>query len=171
RSTKMVVVWFQIQLRFRQWWWFWDGAWSAYGNAWFVVKIGQRRYMLSFSLGAGPVPSLLLPKIFFSRVRAKAVALSLTMRWQANGTSSRVMIHLIQGSRYHRKSVRVGGAATSRKFHCILSDAYCMTAAHLCAHYEGKKHLWVKQGEEDMACMDDEQNLDEKEDINNEDDL
>ena len=37
--------------------------------------------MLSFSLGAGPVPALLLPEIFASRIRAKAVALSLGMHW------------------------------------------------------------------------------------------
>lgn len=38
-------------------------------------------YVLSFSLGAGPVPALLLPEIFASRIRAKAVALSLGMHW------------------------------------------------------------------------------------------
>lgn len=38
-------------------------------------------YVLSFSLGAGPVPALLLPEIFSSRIRAKAVALSLGMHW------------------------------------------------------------------------------------------
>lgn len=39
------------------------------------------RYVLSFALGAGPVPALLLPEIFASRIRAKAVALSLGMHW------------------------------------------------------------------------------------------
>ncbi|CAJ2651514.1 unnamed protein product [Trifolium pratense] len=34
-------------------------------------------YVLSFSLGAGPVPALLLPEIFASRIRAKAISLSL----------------------------------------------------------------------------------------------
>lgn len=38
-------------------------------------------YVLSFSLGAGPVPALLLPEIFASRIRAKAVALSLGVHW------------------------------------------------------------------------------------------
>ncbi|XP_021888322.1 plastidic glucose transporter 4 [Carica papaya] len=41
-------------------------------------------YVLSFSLGAGPVPALLLPEIFASRIRAKAVALSLGMHWISN---------------------------------------------------------------------------------------
>ncbi|KAE8684689.1 hypothetical protein F3Y22_tig00111105pilonHSYRG00222 [Hibiscus syriacus] len=39
-------------------------------------------YVLSFSLGAGPVPALLLPEIFASRIRAKAVALSLGTHWK-----------------------------------------------------------------------------------------
>ncbi|GKA50694.1 plastidic glucose transporter 4, partial [Tanacetum coccineum] len=38
-------------------------------------------YVLSFSLGAGPVLALLLPEIFASRIIAKAVALSLYMHW------------------------------------------------------------------------------------------
>jgi len=46
------------------------------------------RYVLSFSLGAGPVPALLLPEIFASRIRAKAVALSLGMHWVSDGSST-----------------------------------------------------------------------------------
>ena len=38
-------------------------------------------YILAFSLGAGPVPALLLPEIFASRIRAKAVSLSMGMHW------------------------------------------------------------------------------------------
>ena len=39
------------------------------------------RYVLAFSLGAGPVPALLLPEIFASRIRGKAVALSMGVHW------------------------------------------------------------------------------------------
>ncbi|KAD5960896.1 hypothetical protein E3N88_12368 [Mikania micrantha] len=46
-----------------------------------LAVIGTVLYVLSFSLGAGPVPALLLPEIFASRIRAKAVALSLGMHW------------------------------------------------------------------------------------------
>ncbi|KAK4776237.1 hypothetical protein SAY87_024198 [Trapa incisa] len=46
--------------------------------------IGTVLYVLSFSLGAGPVPALLLPEIFASRIRAKAVSLSLGMHWISN---------------------------------------------------------------------------------------
>ncbi|KAI3665551.1 hypothetical protein L6452_44178 [Arctium lappa] len=49
-----------------------------------LAVIGTVLYVLSFSLGAGPVPALLLPEIFASRIRAKAVALSLGMHWIAN---------------------------------------------------------------------------------------
>ena len=43
------------------------------------VNMGS--YILAFSLGAGPVPALLLPEIFASRIRAKAVSLSMGMHW------------------------------------------------------------------------------------------
>nr|KJB43070.1 hypothetical protein B456_007G182200 [Gossypium raimondii] len=46
-----------------------------------LAVVGTVLYVLSFSLGAGPVPALLLPEIFASRIRAKAVALSLCMHW------------------------------------------------------------------------------------------
>ncbi|KAK6927935.1 Major facilitator, sugar transporter-like [Dillenia turbinata] len=49
-----------------------------------IAVIGTVLYVLSFSLGAGPVPALLQPEIFASRIRAKAVALSLAMHWVSN---------------------------------------------------------------------------------------
>ncbi|GMH20664.1 hypothetical protein Nepgr_022505 [Nepenthes gracilis] len=49
-----------------------------------IAVLGTVLYVLSFSLGAGPVPALLLPEIFASRIRAKAVALSLGMHWASN---------------------------------------------------------------------------------------
>ncbi|KAH9623544.1 hypothetical protein KSS87_007484 [Heliosperma pusillum] len=49
-----------------------------------LAVLGTVLYVLSFSLGAGPVPALLLPEIFASRIRAKAVALSLGMHWASN---------------------------------------------------------------------------------------
>ncbi|KAF3668731.1 hypothetical protein FXO38_07960 [Capsicum annuum] len=83
-----------------------SGFWLARGGAWraasmmllslsFTWKVlapysgtlavlGTVLYVLSFSLGAGPVPALLLPEIFASRIRAKAVALSLGMHWIMN---------------------------------------------------------------------------------------
>ncbi|KAK9118208.1 hypothetical protein Scep_016301 [Stephania cephalantha] len=49
-----------------------------------LALLGTILYVLSFSLGAGPVPALLLPEIFASRIRAKAVSLSLGMHWVSN---------------------------------------------------------------------------------------
>lgn len=49
-----------------------------------IAVVGTVLYVLSFALGAGPVPALLLPEIFASRIRAKAVALSLGMHWVSN---------------------------------------------------------------------------------------
>ncbi|KAK1660734.1 hypothetical protein QYE76_048893 [Lolium multiflorum] len=49
-----------------------------------LAVVGTVLYVLSFALGAGPVPALLLPEIFASRIRAKAVALSLGMHWICN---------------------------------------------------------------------------------------
>ncbi|KAL7190724.1 hypothetical protein ACSBR2_022910 [Camellia fascicularis] len=53
-------------------------------HAGILAVLGTVLYVLSFSLGAGPVPALLLPEIFASRIRAKAVALSLGMHWISN---------------------------------------------------------------------------------------
>lgn len=39
------------------------------------------RFVLTFALGAGPVPSLLLPEIFPSRIRAKAMAICMSVHW------------------------------------------------------------------------------------------
>ena len=39
------------------------------------------RYVFSFALGVGPVPSLLLPEIFPNRIRAKAMAVAMCVHW------------------------------------------------------------------------------------------
>ncbi|KAK7295777.1 hypothetical protein RJT34_18689 [Clitoria ternatea] len=49
-----------------------------------LAVVGTVLYVLSFSLGAGPVPALLLPEIFASRIRAKAISLSLCTHWVSN---------------------------------------------------------------------------------------
>ncbi|CAK8542632.1 unnamed protein product [Lathyrus sativus] len=49
-----------------------------------LAVLGTVLYVLSFSLGAGPVPSLLLPEIFASRIRAKAISLALGTHWISN---------------------------------------------------------------------------------------
>ncbi|CAK7356714.1 unnamed protein product [Dovyalis caffra] len=42
---------------------------------------GMLLFVLTFSLGAGPVPSLLLSEIFPSRIRAKAMAICMAVHW------------------------------------------------------------------------------------------
>ncbi|XP_031490221.1 plastidic glucose transporter 4-like isoform X2 [Nymphaea colorata] len=60
-------------------------TWKALASyAGVLAVLGTVMYVLSFSLGAGPVPALLLPEIFASRIRAKAVALSLATHWSEN---------------------------------------------------------------------------------------
>jgi hypothetical protein len=54
--------------------------------------------VLSFSLGAGPVPALLLPEIFASRIRAKAVALSLGMHWVSQMHVYILILYMITAS-------------------------------------------------------------------------
>lgn len=39
------------------------------------------RFVLTFALGAGPVPGLLLPEIFPGRIRAKAMAVCMSVHW------------------------------------------------------------------------------------------
>ncbi|CAI5530029.1 unnamed protein product [Closterium sp. Naga37s-1] len=46
--------------------------------------LGTVAYVLSFAMGAGPVPALLLPEIFPSNIRASAVAAALTTHWLCN---------------------------------------------------------------------------------------
>ncbi|KAL1810091.1 hypothetical protein ACET3Z_027081 [Daucus carota] len=49
-----------------------------------LAVVGTVLYVLSFSVGAGPVPALLLPEIFASQIRAEEAALSLGMHWVSN---------------------------------------------------------------------------------------
>eukprot|EP00250_Pteridium_aquilinum_P008877 c18277_g3_i1 orf=114-1754(+) len=55
---------------------------AAYSGT--LAVLGTVSYILAFSLGAGPVPALLLPEIFASKIRAKAVSLSLGVHWVTN---------------------------------------------------------------------------------------
>lgn len=55
---------------------------AAYSGT--LAVLGTVSYILAFSLGAGPVPALLLPEIFGSKIRAKAVSLSLGVHWVTN---------------------------------------------------------------------------------------
>ncbi|MBA0622235.1 hypothetical protein Godav_007796 [Gossypium davidsonii] len=45
---------------------------------------GMLMFVLTFALGAGPVPGLLLPEIFPNRIRAKAMAFCMSVHWVIN---------------------------------------------------------------------------------------
>lgn len=82
-----------------------------------LAVIGTVLYVLSFSLGAGPVPALLLPEIFASRIRAKAVALSLGMHWVSNFVIGLYFLSVV--NKFGIGSVYLGFAMV-----CILAVVY-----------------------------------------------
>ncbi|CAK9224175.1 unnamed protein product [Sphagnum troendelagicum] len=58
--------------------------------------LGTITYVVAFSLGAGPVPALLLAEIFASRIRPKAIALSLGVHWVCNFLIGLVFLSVVQ---------------------------------------------------------------------------
>ncbi|KAK6125219.1 hypothetical protein DH2020_041044 [Rehmannia glutinosa] len=82
-----------------------------------LAVLGTVLYVLSFSLGAGPVPALLLPEIFASRIRAKAVALSLGMHWISNFVIGLYFLSVV--NKFGISTVYLGFASV-----CILSVMY-----------------------------------------------
>lgn len=82
-----------------------------------LAVLGTVLYVLSFSLGAGPVPALLLPEIFASRIRAKAVALSLGMHWVSNFVIGLYFLSVV--NKYGISKVYLGFATV-----CLLAVFY-----------------------------------------------
>ncbi|XP_057809609.1 plastidic glucose transporter 4-like isoform X2 [Salvia miltiorrhiza] len=82
-----------------------------------LAVLGTVLYVLSFSLGAGPVPALLLPEIFASRIRAKAVALSLGTHWIANFVIGLYFLSVV--NRFGLSTVYLGFGTV-----CILAVMY-----------------------------------------------
>lgn len=82
-----------------------------------LAVLGTVLYVLSFSLGAGPVPALLLPEIFASRIRAKAVALSLGMHWISNFVIGLYFLSVV--NKFGISSVYLGFSAI-----CLLAVLY-----------------------------------------------
>jgi sugar porter (SP) family MFS transporter len=72
-------------------------SWSAlapYSGT--LAVLGTVAYVLAFSLGAGPVPALLLPEIFGARIRAKAVSVSLGVHWACNFFIGLMFLSIVQ---------------------------------------------------------------------------
>ncbi|KAJ4708463.1 Major facilitator superfamily protein [Melia azedarach] len=57
---------------------------------------GMLMFVLAFALGAGPVPGLLLPEIFPSRIRAKAMAVCMSVHWVINFFVGLLFLRLLE---------------------------------------------------------------------------
>ncbi|KAI4350838.1 hypothetical protein L6164_005248 [Bauhinia variegata] len=68
---------------------------SDQGALYFSVG-GMLMFVLTFALGAGPVPCLLLPEIFPSRIRAKAMAFCMSVHWVVNFFVGLLFLRLLE---------------------------------------------------------------------------
>ncbi|KAM5547781.1 putative plastidic glucose transporter 2 [Rosa sericea] len=57
---------------------------------------GMLMFVLTFALGAGPVPGLLLPEIFPGRIRAKAMAVCMSVHWVINFFVGLLFLQLLE---------------------------------------------------------------------------
>ncbi|GLT51722.1 hypothetical protein SLA2020_251140 [Shorea laevis] len=57
---------------------------------------GMLMFVLTFAIGAGPVPGLLLPEIFPSRIRAKAMAVCMSVHWVINFFVGLLFLRLLE---------------------------------------------------------------------------
>lgn len=57
---------------------------------------GMLMFVMSFAMGAGPVPSLLLSEILQSRIRAKAMAICMAMHWVINFFVGLLFLRLLE---------------------------------------------------------------------------
>lgn len=57
---------------------------------------GMLLFVLAFSLGAGPVPGLLLAEIFPNRIRAKAMAICMSVHWVVNFFLGLLFLRLLE---------------------------------------------------------------------------
>ncbi|KAG2385283.1 plastidic glucose transporter [Vigna angularis] len=68
---------------------------SNVGTLYFSVG-GMLLFVFTFALGAGPVPGLLLPEIFPSRIRAKAMAVCMSVHWVINFFVGLLFLRLLE---------------------------------------------------------------------------
>ncbi|GAB4839230.1 hypothetical protein Ancab_028758 [Ancistrocladus abbreviatus] len=62
----------------------------------YLSVAGMLLFVLTFALGAGPVPGLLLPEIFPSRIRAKAMAFCMSVHWVINFFVGLLFLRLLE---------------------------------------------------------------------------
>ncbi|KAL2650798.1 hypothetical protein R1flu_018926 [Riccia fluitans] len=58
--------------------------------------IGNLTYVFTFALGAGPVTALIIPEMCSTRIRAKALAVSLCVHWVCNFAIGLLFLELVQ---------------------------------------------------------------------------
>ncbi|XP_050379261.1 probable plastidic glucose transporter 2 [Argentina anserina] len=68
---------------------------SGSGSVYLSVG-GMLMFVLTFALGAGPVPGLLLPEIFPGRIRAKAMAVCMSVHWVINFFVGLLFLQLLE---------------------------------------------------------------------------
>ncbi|KAL5537781.1 hypothetical protein UlMin_044437 [Ulmus minor] len=68
---------------------------SGSGSFYFSVG-GMLMSVFTFALGAGPVPGLLLPEIFPNRIRAKAMAICMSVHWVINFFVGLLFLRLLE---------------------------------------------------------------------------
>ncbi|KAK9705958.1 hypothetical protein RND81_07G095300 [Saponaria officinalis] len=64
--------------------------------AFYLSVGGMLLFVLTFAIGAGPVPGLLLPEIFPSRIRAKAMAFCMSVHWVINFFVGLLFLRLLE---------------------------------------------------------------------------
>ncbi|KAK8513818.1 hypothetical protein V6N13_002533 [Hibiscus sabdariffa] len=68
---------------------------SSSGSLYLSVG-GMLMFVLTFALGAGPVPGLLLPEIFPNQIRAKAMAFCMSVHWVINFFVGLLFLRLLE---------------------------------------------------------------------------
>ncbi|MCO5577673.1 hypothetical protein L7F22_031504 [Adiantum nelumboides] len=62
----------------------------------YALLFGTIFYVFMFAIGVGPVPMALLPEMFPSRIRAKAMAFSLSVNWITSGLIGMLYLPLLK---------------------------------------------------------------------------
>nr|POF23391.1 putative plastidic glucose transporter 2 [Quercus suber] len=71
-------------------------SYVANSGAMYLSVGGMLMFVFTFALGAGPVPGLLLPEIFPSRIRAKAMAICMSVHWVINFFVGLLFLRLLE---------------------------------------------------------------------------
>ncbi|GAB2268297.1 hypothetical protein Dimus_003270 [Dionaea muscipula] len=71
-------------------------SYAATLGALYLSVGGMLLFVLTFAVGAGPVPGLLLPEIFPSRIRARAMAFCMSVHWVINFLVGLLFLRLLE---------------------------------------------------------------------------